>query len=426
MQPLAEQQRLTRAAADDFGHLVHRVPETVLAPATAAGVAAGIASAARDGRTFAPRGQGHSTFGRAQTDVAAAMAGLRGIGAVEDDRVTVEAGATWREVLAATLPHGRTPPVLADYLDLSVGGTLAVGGTGPRTYALGAQTDHVLELEVVTGTGEVVRCSADRLFDAVRAGLGQVAVITRATLELVPAPSSVRWLRLFYPDLAALLAALRTVAADGRFDALQGSIAQGAFRLDAARYFSGEPPDDAELVAGLGDYPARREPATQGYLEHVDRLAPLEQTLRDNGVWFLPHPWLATFVGEGRVEQVVGAELEALAPEDLGMFGQVLLSPLRRSAVATPLLRLPDDELCFAFTLIRFPETGDGARLVDQNRAIAARVRAAGGTVYPVGALPLSAAEWREHFGEAFGPLAEAKARFDPGRVLTPGYEVFG
>lgn len=48
-----------------------------------------------------------------------------------------------------------------------------------------------------------------------------------------------------------------------------------------------------------------------------------------------------------------------------------------------------------------------------------------GGTLYPVSAFPMSRAAWRQHFGNAFDPLAAAKHAFDPGRVLTPGYEVF-
>ena len=113
------------------------------------------------------------------------MTQLRTVHDVQNDRVVVDAGAKWSEVLAATLPQGLTPPVLTDYLELSVGGTLVVGGIGGTTSQYGMQSDNVLELDVVTGTGEKVTCSPDSnadLFDAVRAGLGQVAVITRATL----------------------------------------------------------------------------------------------------------------------------------------------------------------------------------------------------------------------------------------------------
>jgi FAD/FMN-containing dehydrogenase len=173
-------------------------------------VAAAVRLAAGQGRRFAAQGRRHSVFGRAQAGdgVVADMGRLRTIHAVQGDQVVMDAGATWREVVAATLPHGRTPPVLTDYLDLSVGGTLAVGGVGSATTRLGVVTDHLLQLQVVTGRGEQVSCSPDHhpgLFDAVRAGLGQVGVVTGATLRLVPAPELVRRFLLFYPDLATML-----------------------------------------------------------------------------------------------------------------------------------------------------------------------------------------------------------------------------
>ena len=127
----------------------------------------------RHGHKVAPQGQRHSVYGRAQTDggIVIDMSQRRSIHSVGADRVTVDAGATWRDVLAATLPQRLTPPVLANYLDLSVGGTLVIGGVGDTTTRYGMQSDNVLELEVVTGEGRRVRCSPRRnadLFDAVR------------------------------------------------------------------------------------------------------------------------------------------------------------------------------------------------------------------------------------------------------------------
>jgi cytokinin dehydrogenase len=91
-------------------------------------------------------------------------------------------------------------------------------------------------------------------------------------------------------------------------------------------------------------------------------------------------------------------------------------------------LRLPADDLLYAFNLVRIPTTdavAEAARLIDANRAIYERVRAAGGTLYPVSALPMSPDDWRRHFGPAWARLRDAKQDFDPGHVLTPGYEVF-
>ncbi len=421
------------AAAEDFGHLVHRTPQAVLRPASARDVAAAVRWAARHGHRLAPQGRRHSVFGRSQVadGVVADMTALRTVHAVEDDRVAVDAGATWRDVLAATLPHGCVPAGLPDYLDLSVGGTLAVGGLGARVSRTGALCDNVLDLEVVTGRGEILACSPrDRveLFDAVRAGLGQVGVVTRATLGLVPASRHVHRYLLSYPDLPTMLADQRLLAGDDRFGAVQGAVLAGptggwAFRLDAVA--DGDPADD--VLAGLSDDRQQAQVTTMTQLEHLDRLARLEQALRANGQWSLPHPWLTTFVGDARVGAVVDAELRRLTPADLGPFGQVAVSAFRRRSVTSPLLRLPAGELCYAFNLIRIPATGDVAdRLVADNREVYERVRAAGGTLYPPSALPMSPEDWRDHFGPAFGPFREARQAFDPDHVLTPGYEVFG
>jgi FAD/FMN-containing dehydrogenase len=177
----------------------------------------------------------------------------------------------------------------------------------------------------------------------------------------------------------------------------------------------------------LSDDQAAVQLSTLPYFDYLNRLAALEQLLRSNGQWFSPHPWLTTFVGDSQIESVVSGELAQLTPADLGTFGQVVLSAFRPQAVTSPLLRLPADALVYAFNLIRLPttDTAEADRLVRANRAIYERVRAAGGTLYPVSAFPMSRADWRQHFGSAWGQLRAAKHNFDPGNVLTPGYEVF-
>ena len=77
--------------------------------------------------------------------------------------------------------------MLTNYLGLSVGGTLAVGGIGGTSSRRGMQTDQVVALDVVTGEGRELKCSRELnadLFDAIRGGLAQCGIITRATLRL--------------------------------------------------------------------------------------------------------------------------------------------------------------------------------------------------------------------------------------------------
>lgn len=389
------------AVADDFGHLVRTPPEVVLLPGSTADVAATIRWAAEWGRTFAPQGQRHSVWGR------------------------------------SSAPQGKTPPVLADYLGLSVNGTLAVGGVGGTTWRYGVQSDNVVSMVVVTGAGRTITCSAEHhpdLFAMVRAGLGQVAVITEATLALVAAPRQVRRVVLSYPDLATMLRDERLLVRDGRFDAVHGAIPAAPtgglmFQVDVAKFFTGSPPDDDVLLAGLSDDAAGRTPSTIPFADYLNRLAGLESALRANGQWFHPHPWITTFIGDSRVADVVDDELGRIdAAHDLGAFGQIVLSPIFTAAITSPLLRTPSEELCFAFNFVRVPTTadrGNADRLVEANRAVYERVRSNGGTLYPVSAFPMSPEDWRRHFGPAFDRLREAKRTFDPEHVLTPGYEIF-
>lgn len=425
------------AASVDFGHIVHRLPRGVLKPGSTDDVVKVVRWAGEAGWKVTAQGESHSVYGRSQADggIVIDMTSRKTIHGVRSDRIVVDPGIKWSEVLKATLPKGLTPPVLTDYLELSVGGTLTVGGVGGSSWRDGMQSDNVLELQMVTGNGQKYTCSPTRnreLFNAVRAGLGQVGMITRATLKLVPAPASGRRCTLTYPSLAGLLADQRLLLADGRFDYLQGAIlptpSGWKYTLDAAKLFSGAEPDDRALLDGLSDDRSQAQLTTLTYFNFLNRLAGLEALLRSNGQWFYPHPWLTTFVGDSRVEPTVTAELAALTPADLGTFGRVGVAPVRRAAMTSPLLRLPDEAVSFGFFLVRFPTTDDAAlaqAMVRGNRAVYERVRAAGGTLYPVSAFPMSGEDWRAHFGAAWSQFRSTKLRYDPQNVLTPGYELF-
>ena len=51
--------------------------------------------------------------------------------------------------------------MLTNYLGLSIGGTIAVGGIGAASSRHGMQTDNVIALDVVTGEGDEVSCFGD-------------------------------------------------------------------------------------------------------------------------------------------------------------------------------------------------------------------------------------------------------------------------
>src|SRR5688500_317919 len=99
---------------------------------------------------------------------------------------TVDGGVVWRDLVAEVVPRGFVPPVLTNNLGVSVAGTTSVAGLGVASFRYGTQADNAVELEVVTGTGEVVTCSRERnaeLFDVVRCGLGQFGIITKVKTD---------------------------------------------------------------------------------------------------------------------------------------------------------------------------------------------------------------------------------------------------
>lgn len=429
------------AVSEDFGHLVHRRPAAVLRPGSVGDIVTMTRFCRRHGIPLAARGQGHATNGQAQVEggLVIETAPLNHIEAVGGDTVSVGAGARWSEVATSTLRQGLTPPVLTDYLELSVGGTLSVGGLGGQAHRHGAQVDTVLELEVVTGAGELLRCSATRhaeLFDAVRAGLGQCAVLVGATLRLVPAPETVRHFQLPYEDLGVFMADQRRLTAERRFDYVEGLILPddtGAFRghvLEAVAYGppAGPEPDDERLLAGLRFDRAGMTADTLDYYGFLDRLAPSVAEQQEAGLWDDPHPWLNLLLPSSAAEALASGILRELVPEDVGTSGVVLLYPLQREALRTPLLRMPDDPAPYLLAVLRTGPPDDPAavhRLLEANRAVFERVRDAGGTRYPVGSVPFEQADWQAHFGPAWPALTAARHRFDPAGILAPGQGIF-
>jgi cytokinin dehydrogenase len=426
-------------AADDFGHLVHRHPLAVLEPGSVRDVAVMLKFCREHRIHVAARGQGHATFGQAQVaaGLVVDMGTLRDIQPAED-RVAVQAGARWSEVLRATIPNGVAPPVLTDYLELSVGGTLSAGGLGGTTHRYGAQVDNVLELEVITGAGERTVCSPTRradLFYAVLAGLGQCAIITRATVRLLPAPETVRHYQLFYPSVAALTADQRRVVRDGRFPFVQGQALAPAEGTSEWRYLleavafpkESTPPDDDALLGDLNFERGTQLIDDLPYFDFLDRLAEAVEFLKSIGEWDRPHPWWNALLPDTAVDEFVTSVMADLTPADIGASGVILLYPLRRSLLRAPLLRAPNESLVFLFALLKTASPGarPAAEMLDANLDLYRQARALGGSQYPVGSIPLTRSDWRSHFGSAWPFFAAAKRRYDPAAILAPGQGIF-
>ncbi|HVK22089.1 MAG TPA: FAD-binding protein [Actinokineospora sp.] len=418
-------------AAEDYGQITHERPRAVLRPGSVGDIQKIVRFACANGLSVAMRGQGHSVYGQAQVRAGIVIDSrtLATIHSIGRDRAVVDAGATWSALFTAAIAAGVTPPVATDYIGLSVGGTLSVGGVGGASSHHGFQVDNVLALEVVTGTGELLRCSRTEnreLFDVVLGGLGQYGLIVRATLKVVPAPATARVYKLTYADLAAFTTAQRTALADGRFSYLEGQVvpteAGWAYVLEGVAYFTGQAPDDARMVRGL-PAPTATEIAELPYFAWLDRITALVDQLRPLK---FPNPWLNLFLPDAVTDRYVADLLADLSPADVG--GPILLYPVPRARLTRPLVAVPDSPVVYLLSILRVvapPNADTVNRLIADNRAAYVDAVALGAKQYAIGAIPVSPEEWAAHYGAQYPRARRAKVRFDPHGVLTPGQKIF-
>ncbi|WP_035306321.1 FAD-binding protein [Actinokineospora inagensis] len=417
-------------AADDYGQIAHRRPRAVLRPGSVDDITAVVRFAAAHRIPVAVRGQGHSTFGQAQAPAGVVIDSrtLAKIGPVSRGSVVVDAGATWLDVVRATLAAGYTPPVATDYLGLSVGGTLSVGGIGGASSRYGLQVDAVREVEVVTGDGRLVRCSPTverELFDAVLGGLGQYGVIVRVTLALVPAAATARIYHYGYPDLRSMTAAQRIALADGRFDYLEGQAVWSGtgwtYLLEGGVY--GGNPDDNAILRGL-PAPVTTEITSMPYLDWLNRIYAVIEQLRPLR---FPNPWLNLFLPDKATDSYVEELLSKLTPADTGN-GPILLYPFSRKRLTRPMVSVPDSPVVFILSILRVVAPSDDAmvqKLLTDNRNAYERALSVGGAQYPIGSIPSRSGDWARHYGASYPRLRRLKAKYDPSGILAPAQGVF-
>jgi FAD/FMN-containing dehydrogenase len=441
---LVEDPAVLAENATDFGRLLQAKPRAVARPADAAEVAAVVRWARGAKVPLVTRGKGHSQSGLslAEGAVVLDLSGIAAVGRPDPSTgdMSVGGGALWRDVAAAAAAVGRTPPVLTNNLGVTVGGTLSVAGLGISSFRFGCQGDQVAEMEVVTGAGEVLVCSAEKereLFDAVRSGLGLCGVVTRAVLRTVPALPQVRTYYLLYDDLPSFLKDARLLMTEERFgwleawcvpcpqgfrkvDGVPTPFAQWFFPLHASVEFRpGETPDDRKMLAGLGYY-RQVHCEDRSALEFAGRLEPLFELWKRGGYWAAAHPWMEAILPWESAASYITGVLAGLPPHVLGG-GHILLWPSKGTTSTVPLFMRPKGEFVMGFGILPGLPPAAMAVAGPMLRRASDLALKMGAKRYPSGWIEFDAARWKAHFGDRWAGLAAAKKRFDPDGILHPG-----
>lgn len=451
---LLEQEVLERFRTD-YGGWVHRQAGAVARCSNAEEIAEVIRFCRGHGLSVTARGPGHTQSGQSTSDggVLIDTSSMQQIHQVDQEGLVAvcDGGVIWRDLVRTVVPMGLVPRVLTNNLGVSISGTLSVAGLGIASFRFGAQVDNVEELEVVTGAGDIVVCSAEEnqdLFDVVRSGFGQFAVIARAKVRLRPCKARVRKYFLLYDDLGALMRDSEKVMAKGddTFHTLESwcspcpqgirrigegmELGEGAqvfaywmypFHL-SIEYDEGEEPNDEAVLEGLAPY-RFLETSEFSQLEFCERLQPIFQLWDRSGYTDMAHPWMETVLPWDKAQEYIELVLSNLPPQALGPGGHILLWPSRGDTSQAPLFMTPPGDFVMGWGLLPGVPQKFLAQALAQLDMASELSFGYGGKRYLSGYITFDTAEkWQRHFEDQWPRILAAKERYDPDGVLNSGF----
>jgi FAD/FMN-containing dehydrogenase len=251
---------------------IDKHPALIAQCASAGDVAAAVSYARAAGMELAVRGGGHSTAGHSVSDggMMVDLSPMKAIDVDADRRVaTVQPGVLLGELDRATQEHGLAVPA-GTISHTGVAGLTLGGGIGWLMRKHGLTIDSLLEVELVTAEGEIVRASerehAD-LFWAIRGAGANFGVVTEFVFRLHP--------------VGTMLAGPLVHRYDRAADVLKGArdvLADAPDELNTALVLMTVPPHPPFPAELWGEKTVAIAPAYSGDLETGERVV---QRLRE-------------------------------------------------------------------------------------------------------------------------------------------------
>jgi glycolate oxidase len=195
---------LTGDAIADYGHdealgVPPGEPAFVVRPGSAAEVAAVLRAAAESGLRVTARGAGTGMSGAAnpgQGGVVVAFERMNRVLEVDTANgvAVVQPGVSLSQLDEAAAAAGLVYPVFPGEMSATIGGTIATNAGGMRAVRYGVTRNHVLGLEAVLASGEVLRTGGKNvksssgydLTQLIIGSEGSLALVTEAVVRLYP------------------------------------------------------------------------------------------------------------------------------------------------------------------------------------------------------------------------------------------------
>jgi FAD/FMN-containing dehydrogenase len=188
------------------------------------------------------------------------VSGLTGVIEVDPDTRTAEVQGmcTYEDLVDATLAHGLVPLVVPQLRTITLGGAVTGLGIESTSFRNGLPHESVLEMDVLTGAGEVVTTRpGEDLFDAFPNSYGSLGYATRLRITLEPVAPYVALRHLRFDDAGLMAKTIESITATGthdgeRVDGLDGvAFEPGELYLTLARWT-----DDPASVPGTAGRPS--------------------------------------------------------------------------------------------------------------------------------------------------------------------------
>ena len=149
--------------------------------------------------------------------------GLTGVIAVDAAAGTADVAGmcTYEDLVAATLPYGLAPLVVPQLKTITLGGAVTGLGIESTSFRNGLPHESVLEMDILTGAGEIVTASRDQhsdLFNTFPNSYGTLGYSTRLRIELEPVTPFVALRHLRFHSLPDLIAATDRIIDTGGLD----------------------------------------------------------------------------------------------------------------------------------------------------------------------------------------------------------------
>jgi FAD/FMN-containing dehydrogenase len=162
------------------------------------------------------------------------VSGLTGVIDIDPQERTADVAGmcTYEDLVSATLPHGLSPLVVPQLKTITLGGAVTGLGIESASFRNGLPHESVLEMDILTGTGDIVRASPTEnpdLFHAFPNSYGTLGYSVRLQIELEPVKPFVTLRHVRFHAVETLVEAMARIVETGswngeRVDYLDGVV----------------------------------------------------------------------------------------------------------------------------------------------------------------------------------------------------------